>query len=718
VADGCGNQLESGTTIDVVPFASTAGDDLDERSSLDLSADYRLPPELYDALEMLDLEPTDLFYPDAGATFDAIPTRLDWTDTLRHQGDLAPIFGAMVAEQVEAALAQDEGLEVRELLVAQQTFNVRDELALSRFDRRITLDAPESPLLEAVRLFLDRQPVEGHPSPPSTPWAELEPGLAEQIDRFPYEAQAALALAIGGLLEAAELRDRALLDKGVLTMDQWGELQRRYWSGRTGHSTYSHEFGTEAHPGLDLELLSRAGQVAVRVLESLRLALAGVEPVEGAELTLEGSLGRVRISLDGGDDQYIGAGDDFLLVDLAGDDTYLDHIATNAEIYYPVAAVLDLSGDDRYGHSVDWTIDEGQMNLEATRMQGAGIFGVAVLIDGAGDDSYHASGLCQGMGAFGVGVLADHGGADTYSGYTMCQGSADFGYGLLVDLGDGRDQYETWQKSQGYGGPRGMGWLVDEAGDDHYLAIAEPIIVDWAGEGSNWSGSQGFGFGVRDGFFTEGAPIFSGGLGALFDLDGDDSFQCAVMCQGFGYAFGTGLFYDRRGDDDHLITHKYALGSATHWAVGLYLDGDGDDSYRNDDDDECIGLGYDASVAFHIDRGNGDDVYTLDNFGDFVLGQSRIPALGVLINEGGDDEYHVPGSGSRAIGRTFTQGGNREGYLSRVISLGMFLDLGGTDDWYDIARDEVDNDTEWIQTEPTGEDWDPRYDYGYGLDLE
>jgi hypothetical protein len=718
LTDTCGIDLREDFAVDVVPYLSAVGEDLDEHRELDLASSYELPTEFYDALDTLGIDPVDLFYPDAGSTYESTPTRLPWTDTIRHQGDTAPTFAFMVVEQVEAALAaSDPETRARELLAAQHVFNDRDHLAITRFDRQSAPIDQDAPLLEALRAFYEHAAVEGHPSPPAAPWSEVAPGLAARIEAFPFEAQVGLALAIQGLIAAAEMRDRALLDRGELTMAEWGELHRRYWTGRTGHSTYLHEFGTDAAPGLDFELLARAGQLAVRATESLRLALTAVEPVEGATLELVGPLGRVVLDLDGGDDEH--RGDDFfLLVDLAGDDTYLDNVATNSEIYYPVSVVLDLAGNDRYTHSVDWTIESGRMALEATRMQGAGIFGVAVLVDSGGDDSYHASGVCQGAGVFGVGVLIDHGGADQYRGYTMCQGNADFGFGLLVDLGAGNDSYETWQKSQGYGGPRGVGWLVDEGGDDTYLAIAEPIIQDWAGEGSNWSGSQGFGFGVRDGYFTPGAPIFSGGLGALFDLDGDDDYQCAVMCQGFGYAFGTGLFYDRRGNDDHLITHKYALGSATHWAVGLYVDGDGDDTYRNNDDDECIGLGYDASVAFHIDQGDGDDVYTIDNFGEFVLGHSRIPALGVLINEGGDDEYHVPGTGSWAIGRSIAHEGNRDGYLGDVVSAGMFFDLGGRGDVYDIARDDVDNGAEWIQTTPEGEDWDPRYDHGYGLDTE
>ena len=67
------------------------------------------------------------------------------------------------------------------------------------------------------------------------------------------------------------------------------------------------------------------------------------------------------------------------------------------------------------------------------------------------------------------------------------------------------------------GGTRGIGYLVDDGGNDDYLAIENPIISDWAGEGTNWSGSQGFGFGTR---LLPSGPYLSGGLGALFDLGG------------------------------------------------------------------------------------------------------------------------------------------------------------------------------------------------------
>ncbi|MBW2261843.1 MAG: hypothetical protein JRG91_07710 [Deltaproteobacteria bacterium] len=716
IHDACDNSLGGDFVVAVSPYPE-AGTDLDETSTRTLSSPYTLPDEFYAALETMGLPVSRLDFPDAGSTYETTPTRLHWTDTLRHEGDTAPTFAYMVAGDVESALGEPDDQILRELLAAQHGYNVREAFTTVRFDERYVMRDVDGPLLAALRAFYEHDPVQGHPSPPTRAWEEIESGLAEQAGAFPFETRAALALAIRGLVRAAELRDEALLSLGWLGMDQWQVLHEGFVSGGSGYSTYTHEFGSEGHTGFVFESMARAGQLALRSVESLRLSLADADPVSGARIDLEGPLGRITVTMEDAADTWSGGGW-FLLVDGGGDDTYLDGVATNTTIHLPVSVVLDLAGDDTYRSTDEWDISEARVPGHVSCMQGAGIFGVAILDDAQGADDYHAGYVAQGAGIFGVGVLADHGGSDRYRGYSNCQGSADFGYGLLVDLGGTADEYETLQRSQGYGGPRGMGWLVDDGGDDTYLAIAEPLVVDWAGEGSNWSGSQGFGYGVRDGFFTPGAPIFSGGLGGLFDLDGNDDYQCAVMCQGFGYAFGTGLFYDPRGDDDHLVTHKYAMGAATHWAVGVFIDGEGSDTYRNSGDDECIGLGYDASPAFHIDRGDQGDVYTIDNIGAFVLGVGRIPGLGVLINEGGDDEYHVPGGGERSVGRSYTASGNRGGYLATVPNVGMFLDLGGTADTYDFARVEAGNGLEWIQTDPQGDDWDPAHDFGYGLDTE
>jgi hypothetical protein len=633
---------------------------------------------------------------------------------------------------VEEALAVPERDRVlRELLVAQHVYNGRDDYVDSRYDVRVAVDPDAEPLIAALRAFVEHPGAQGHPDPVDVSWSEVEAELREQVASLPEAARAPLALALPALVRAAELRDEALLG-GEYGMDDWADLHEDFYEGNVGRFTWSHAYGTDAHPHFDFETMARAGQLAARALETLRLQLAGIPRVDGALLDVAAPLGRLTVTLSDEPDTWNGDDEDwFLLVDGGGDDVWLGPVAVNKSLWQPIAAVLDLRGDDVWSlEQTEWTVWDEEPDGPwpaswpwwTTRMQGLGLFGVAILDEAEGDDSYHSGGLGQGAGVWGVGVLVDHEGDDLYRGYLNAQGHAQFGQGLLADLGAGADRYETLETSQGYAGPRGVGWLVDDGGDDVYLAIEEPIIWDWAGEGSNWSGSQGFGYGVRDGYFSDGAPVFSGGLGALFDLAGDDAYQCAVMCQGFGYAWGTGLLWDREGDDEHVITHKYAIGAATHWAVGLYVDHEGDDSYRNRGNDECIGLGYDSSVAWHLDRGDGADVYTIDNVGDFAVGGTRIPSLGVLINEGGDDEYHIPGSGRRALGYARTESGNRawNSYLGTVHSVGLFFDLGGPNDVYDTAREGVGNRMQWLQTEPDGseDDWDPAYDHGFGRDTE
>ena len=699
----------AGEVAGAVPAVLAVGKDIDERITLALSSSYELPEEFYAALEEMEVPPEKLFFPDIGLTADWDMSRLHWTDTIRHEGHRAPTLGYMVIEDVAAAVAQgDTDTTARELLVAQYVYNSRDEFVESRHDVEIAVDPDGSPLLAALKAYYEGPAVDGHPAPPDTEWVFIEKNVAGGIGAMDPGTRVALAQAIRGLMAAADLRDEALLDNDVVNMAAWAQHHANYEKGFTN---YSKEILDGAHPGMDFEKMNRAGQLAVRSVESLRLVLTGLPAVPGAVFQMTGPLGTIAVDLTGEDNDWK-IPDAFLVVDGGGADTYYDRVAVNNEIYQPVSVVLDLSGNDVYRLSKEWEV--GQEALSGPRMptQGAGIFGIAILDDAAGDDSYRAPRSCQGFAVFGVGLLLDHGGNDEYRGYDYAQGSAEFGYGLLFDSGGGADDYETLQMSQGYGGPRGMGWLVDDGGDDAYLAIKDPIVFDWAGEGTNFSGSQGFAFGFR------GGPYWSGGLGALFDLGGNDSYQCAVMCLGFGYFFGTGLFYDATGDDTYVNTHKYTMGSATHQSVGLFIEGGGADSYALTGDDEAIGLGYDHGVAYHIDRGQEDDIYTVDNIGDFVIGFARHPALGALINEGGNDTYIVPEDGDVAIGRSWVDAADRDGPGAGIISLGLFFDLGGTQDTYTIERDEVTNGASWRQTEPLGGGWVPELDFAFGLDNE
>ena len=639
--------LDGPPTGDVTPAGPfIAGEDLDERPEKPLAAAYAPPQEFYDALDAMGVPVSKLTWPDLGWVYEIDPSRLHWTDTIRHQGDRAPVFAAMVIEDVEAALALDSSpAGGRELLAAMGTYNARDAYRTSRYDRAITVEGP-TPLMDALKVFYQTPTADGGAGTDLPPWEEQAASVEPILAEVPLTVRVALAQALLGLLEAAALRDMALTHKGVFTIDEWGV---EYGKFATGADFYTDKIMKAAQLGLDLEYMIRSGQVAFRSLLDLQAALTKVPPSPGVVFEIVGPLGRIKVDLD--DAATVWEHEDgFLLVDRAGDDIWRGRVAGTTSVLQPISTVVDVAGSDLYEPLFPWGIDAPSIGYRQPA-QGAGVYGVAILVDGAGDDDYGTPSNGQGFGAFGVGVLADLGGDDTYRAYDWAQGAAEFGYGLLLDRGEGKDDYETLQRSQGYGGPRGMGWLVDEGGDDHYLAVPDPIVWDWAGEGHNFTGGQGFGFGDRSCLFQRGAPCFSGGLGALFDLGGDDVYQCSVMCQAFGYFFGTGLLYDATGDDDYTLTHKYGQGAATHQSAAVFWDGDGADAYRNIDDDECTGLGYDHGVAWHIDRGDGPDIYTIDNAGNFVFGFARHPALGVLINEGGDDEYHIPGNGNRALGR-------------------------------------------------------------------
>src|SRR5262249_57114653 len=108
-----------------------------------------------------------------------------------------------------------------------------------------------------------------------------------------------------------------------------------------------------------------------------------------------------------------------------------------------------------------------------------------------------------GAGMFGMGILVDEGGDDTYVAGEMSEGAAYFGAGLLLDAA-GNDSYVlTRGDGQGHGGPNGIGILADRSGNHHYYAEPRP---DKAGaDRSDYhsdhkivsSNAQGAGFGRR-----------------------------------------------------------------------------------------------------------------------------------------------------------------------------------------------------------------------------
>ncbi|NIO38887.1 MAG: PDZ domain-containing protein, partial [Burkholderiales bacterium] len=136
----------------------------------------------------------------------------------------------------------------------------------------------------------------------------------------------------------------------------------------------------------------------------------------------------------------------YAVIDAGGNDFY----QWNDEISLETQTIIDFGGDDRYRAS--------------TGGPGAGWLGVSLLIDFAGDDAYESKlGGC-GTGALGFGFLFDGDGSDRYHCAAWSIGSSIYGGGAVVDQGMQTDEYISEVFSQGVGGPRGVGILIDAGG--------------------------------------------------------------------------------------------------------------------------------------------------------------------------------------------------------------------------------------------------------------
>jgi hypothetical protein len=252
-----------------------------------------------------------------------------------------------------------------------------------------------------------------------------------------------------------------------------------------------------------------------------------------------------------GDDEYkinqfgIGAGAFGLgiLYDKKGNDYYSGkHYCEGFSMTKGLGLLLDLYGNDFYsagGEYQGWAFSEESYKSSSQgfsmgiREYAGG--GLAFLLDGSGNDSYHGAALCQGTGYwFGLGVLHDVMGNDFYSSIHYAQGAGvHFGFGCLLD-NEGADFYKSVAASQGLGYHRSVGMLVDYAGDDCYNAKR----------------------------LSTGAASLTG-IGLCNDKAGNDTYQVGLpgsTSLGTGTFDDTvssiGLFFDE-GGSDHYIHNRW-----------------------------------------------------------------------------------------------------------------------------------------------------------------
>lgn len=223
-----------------------------------------------------------------------------------------------------------------------------------------------------------------------------------------------------------------------------------------------------------------------------------------------------------------------VLQDLEGDDEYVAHDYAQGYAFTGVGLLLDRAGNDRYSA---WAYAQGASNGP----------GCAALIDGAGDDVYVANGHWPDVyGDSGPGSF--HGASQGYSfGFRDGQVLGG-GIGLFAYLGNGKGEYESGNFSQGGAYFFGLGLMYDGGGDDvnRGYRYSQGFGVHQA-VGLRWDA------GGNDRYETKCAAncgaAWDEGVGWLIDEGGDDQYDVGGLALGGTANTAVAVLLDGGGDD-------------------------------------------------------------------------------------------------------------------------------------------------------------------------
>lgn len=434
-------------------------------------------------------------------------------------------------------------------------------------------------------------------------------------------------------------------------------------------------------------LLDQAGPVDARQLATLAAQVRLPELARGMQLLLDASAhtvkGLAHLAAQGrlpqgvwrlytpqgwvhvdttGQSQNEAPEDVWLWIKTGGDDHYrMDRFHGNSN-RRAVRVLIDTGGNDQYRTETS--------GGDAS----AGVLGLSVHWDTAGDDDWQCTRWCQGAALLGAAAVINSAGHDRFDAQARAQAHAVGGLALLASdvtgTPHGIDQsaaathdtattYTALSEAQGSAGPSGVALLVDGAGDDQYTLAPQPLVAPSSQlPDRNQSMGQGAGRGWR--LLDQGLEVLAtaGGVGVLIDLAGDDRYTAQVFAQGAGFHEGLGLLIDAGGHNRHEAAW-YALGAAAHGAAGAFVaKGQGDDVYQVSHV-SALGMGHDLSLGWFEDRG-GHDRYALADMG---LGVGSDGGTGVFVDAAGRDCVLTPESPGRVRGQRIWL---RPGIASRV----------------------------------------------------
>jgi HEAT repeat protein len=411
---------------------------------------------------------------------------------------------------------------------------------------------------------------------------------------------------------------------------------------------------------LAVDRLAGAVDKAIAILQT-----AKDDPAMRRELQIESDtpLGRIVV---GGGGHHVYTNEAFLIIDTGGSNTYLNSAGgANGLLGRPISIVIDMGGNDDFISNRSFS-------------QGSGVFGIGILAALGSNCTFHGKHLSQGASFFGCGLLMTGEGNQTFEADTFCQGAGMFGAGMLWQRG-GDSRYKAAQMMQGFGGTSGMGLLLDEGGNDSYVAGGK-YVCGWL-PNHYFSLSQGFGYGMR--------PYAGGGIGILCDLKGNNHYVADVYGQGASYWYSVGLLLDL-GSNNTYDAYQYCQGAGIHLSSGELIDWGGGNTYTAGH--ICQGAAHDYAVGILIDRA-GNDKYTGDTT---AQGAAINNSFAMLFNGSGNDV--CTGTNPKA-----SQAAGHDGDKREYGSIALMINLGG--------------ENKYSQGQTNGEMWlKPLYGCGVNLD--
>ena len=406
----------------------------------------------------------------------------------------------------------------------------------------------------------------------------------------------------------------------------------------------------QALPAIDRAVMRTGMRILLATAERLHAFITQAAELPPVVWRTETPWGTVLVDTTGQNNQHR-LQHTLLVLDVGGDDNY--HFDLPPAGARPgVHLLLDHGGHDRY-----------RSHAAGSDPSGA-VLGLALLWDTKGDDDYQASWLGQGAAVLGAAIHIDDAGHNRYRATGMAQGFALAGDALLLGS-PGDDDYRALTLAQASAGPGGLALLLEPGGDDRYHLGNEVLV--WPSSqlpDRNASLGQGAGYGTAAG----------SGLALLIDAAGDDSYRAQVFAQGAGLRRGLGALLDL-GGHNRLEAAWYAMGAAAHGGVGLlWAAGTGDDSYTASHV-SAMGAGHDGAVGLLVD-GGGQDRMLLQDLG---LGAAHDGGHGVLVRTGGAASYRFTGTACRGLGRAYASAG---GGMARSTAQGTGM---GTGLWVDAT---------------------------------